>query len=304
MLSLPIFGFSASKSWIKHAVLTLAGIAILISIAVPAAAQQFPDWQSPYVNDYADLLPPEEEAEVEKLLKDYREESGVEIAVLTLTTMMDYGNWPEIEPFATGLLNQWGIGDPERNDGILILVAKDDRQMRIELGAGYPESYDYLASDVIHYYMTPDFKEGNFSKGILDGTQATIDQIAYPFNRGQEPPERQAPSGESNWPLILFFGIFAAFMGGGLLAPKISAMRFARKPCPQCGVAGMKRQRKTVQAATRSTTGRGETLVDCPHCGYHTSTPYVISTKSSSSSSSSGGFSGGSSSGGGASGRW
>ena len=77
-----------------------------------------------------------------------------------------------IESFATNLFNMWGIGDATRNDGVLILVAVQDQLVRIELGAGYDESYSDRMWVVINEHFLSDFRRGRYSQGVVSGVRA------------------------------------------------------------------------------------------------------------------------------------
>ena len=103
---------------------------------------------------------------------------GVEMTVLTIERMMDFGHPGQIEPFATRLFNTWGIGNATRNDGILVLVSRFDRMMRIELGAGYPSSRDGQMKVIIEDDFLPRFRVDDYQGGIEDGVEAIIWKIS------------------------------------------------------------------------------------------------------------------------------
>lgn len=137
-------------------------------------AQTYPDYTTTYVNDFAGLLGPASETRITDMLKSVRDDRGVEMTVVTINSRLDYGDSPSMEAFATGLFNAWGIGDAARNDGILILVIYSDREMRIELGAGYPPSFDDRVKRVIDHHFIPWFKTGDYENGIEAGVAETI----------------------------------------------------------------------------------------------------------------------------------
>ncbi len=154
----------------KHFLLTI----ILAIFPVALLAQSYPDHTSTFVNDFADLIDPETEARIVAELEAVREERGVEMTVVTIHSRKDYGNFGAIEPFATGLFNYWGVGDATRNDGIMVLVAVDDRDMRIELGDGYPDIFDDIVKRVIDHHFLPYFKNDQYAEGIENGVIETI----------------------------------------------------------------------------------------------------------------------------------
>ncbi len=264
-----------------------------------ATAQSWPVYENIYVNDYARILPEDVETRIKRQLEVLREDTGVEATVLTLNTRGGFTPTDTMEDFATGLFNEWGIGDAGRNDGILILVLRDDRQMRIELGSGYGSAFNREAQDIIDRVFLPEFRNDNYAEGIEDGTDAVIQRIARVHWNGEEPPER---SGGDGSPLGWVLGTLAVI--GGVVAAFSRKIIDRFRTCPQCGERGLHTTRHRLLAPTRSRTGKGEKVTDCPRCGYHSVVPYTIPMITSSSSSSGGSFGGGSSSGGGASGSW
>jgi uncharacterized protein len=277
----------------------------LIFTALPLHAQNYPIHETTYVNDYAQLLDETAHRDLTRMLEALREETSVEVTVLTLHTRRGFDASSSLEAFATGLFNHWGIGNAERNDGILILVISEDREMRIELGQGYDQAYNRYAQSIINTTFLPPFREGDYQTGILQGTQATLTEIARRHHAGEAALEStgNGNSGDNtgNWVSGALIAVFAGVFGLIAFGRRITD-RFRR--CPQCGNRGLSTNRKTLQSATRTRQGQGLRTITCPHCGHHDSSYYTIARRSSSRSSSGGSFGGGSSSGGGASGRW
>ncbi|WP_380052544.1 TPM domain-containing protein [Falsihalocynthiibacter sp. SS001] len=280
-------------------------VSLLLSAGIAARAQEFPVPDDPYVNDYAAMLSKETEDTLRRKLDYLKQDTGIEMSVLTITSMASFGDWEDIAEFATATFNDWGIGDPELNDGLLMMIAKNDRVFRIVVGSGYPPVYDDISEDIIQFYMEPAFKDGDFDDGVLDGAQKMIELIALRHMSGDEPPARSRR--ENHGPriaLALFTAFFGTAIAAAIFGPKISNYRFARKPCPSCGQTGMERTSATLEPATRTANGQGETTISCPNCDYQSVDSYSIPRISTRRSSGRSSFSGGSSSGGGASGRW
>ena len=126
-------------------------------ISTLALAQTFPEYERITVNDYAGLMDEAAETEIHDRLNDLRQSTGIEMTVLTIRTQADHMPDQTVEEFATALFNHWGIGDANRNDGILVLVIRDDRAMRIELGAGFERDWDRTAATVIDRSFLPAF---------------------------------------------------------------------------------------------------------------------------------------------------
>ena len=116
-----------------------------------------------------------------------------------------------IETFATLLFNQWGIGHEkingqDWNTGILLLVSKDDRKARIELGAGWRRDKDELSRQIMEYQIIPHFKDGDYSGGILAGVES-LDKMA----RGLTLPGRPSRP-RPWWQYALLIGAGALFI--------------------------------------------------------------------------------------------
>jgi uncharacterized protein len=142
----------------------------------PASATiGYPKSVDKYVNDFAQVIDAADAQRIKDMLGSVEDQTGIEVSVVTINSMQDYqGTGSTIELFATALFNTWGIGKADKNNGILLLVAVKDRKMRIELGSGYPSSYDAVSAKIISTAIVPYFKEGQYSRGIYEGTLAIV----------------------------------------------------------------------------------------------------------------------------------
>jgi uncharacterized protein len=275
---------------------------ILALLPLASLAQTLPDPQSDTVSDYADLLPPEAEARISAALAQGRADTGVHVVLVTMDKIADHGGaGTRIEDYAKRLFNQWGVGDTARDDGILVLIARGDREMRIALGSGYDSIWDNAAQRVIDRFFLPAFRRDDYIGGIEAGVPATFDLIAAPFAANQPQP----PEPPFDWASL---GLFAAF---GMIASAMLAFAARRtlvdlavgfRACPSCGKHTLSRRREVQVSATRTTAGQGIAVTQCSACDYRDSKTYAIPRQSPGGSS--GGFGGGSSSGGGATGKW
>ena len=161
---------------------------VLMFLASTATAQTYPEYRSTTVNDLAGLLDPADEAALTGQLTGLRRDTGVEMTVVTLATQADFAPGRTLEQFATGLFDHWGIGQAGRNDGVLVLILRDDRAMRVELGQAYGRDWDGAAQRVVDGQFLPAFKAGSYARGILTGSTAVIDDIILPFRAGQDAP--------------------------------------------------------------------------------------------------------------------
>lgn len=267
-----------------------------------ALAQGLPDPISDRVNDFADLLPPDVEQRISQAIQAERDATGVHVVLVTMERMSDNGGIGEpVEDYAKRLFNQWGIGDSSRNDGILILIARTDREMRIALGRAYPVIWDNAAQRVIDRYMLPEFRDDRYAEGIEAGVTATFEMIVRPFVKGQPVPEESTDV--EDWTQIGLILLFFGAVGGLAFRQRLGDLLAGFKSCPNCGQRGMTRTREILDQPGLDSAGRGLLRTHCPSCGQDYTETYRISPTRSRDSSSSG-FGGGSSSGGGASGKW
>lgn len=282
---------------------------LVLMLASPALGQDLPTPLSDTVSDFADLLPAEDEARLAARLEQTRAETGVHLVVVIMDRIGSHGGaGMRIEDYAKSLFNAWGVGDAARNDGILILVAADDRATRIALGSGYDAVYDGRAARVIDTAMLPDFREGRWVQGIEAGIQSARDRLIEPFIAGRPVTLSEGfPEPESSTPI--WAGGLAAALAALIFGGR--AIWRGRKRCPNCGAFALARQNEVLTAATRYSTGNGISHLNCRSCGFTDRKHYLIPALSGRDNDrrgggggSSGGFGGGSSSGGGATGRW
>lgn len=275
---------------------------LLILLPFGAWAQGMPQPLSDTVSDFAGVLNADEKADLTTTLKKARDETGVQIVVVVMEARASYGGAGQsIETYAKNLFNAWGVGDKTRNDGVMILVARQDREMRIALGAGYDAVYDGLAQRVIDREMLPEFRNNRYSEGIKAGTQAVIDRIARPF-ASHNPPAKQT----DYWGILGILPVlfWVVLFGGIAMRRQIGDIATGFRACPKCGQKTLSRSRMQLTSATEYSQGTGIQTTRCSNCDYKHEEPYQIARISRSSRAGGGGFGGGRSSGGGASGRW
>ena len=161
----------------RRAALTLALLLGSAAAAGMAAPQSLPKLTQP-VNDFAGVI---DAATIQELDRRIRAlETGTPthdaVVVATVKTIQPFDS---IEDYATRLFEQAGIGRRDRDNGLLILLALEDRQVRIEVGYDLEEFVtDGYAGDVIRQEMLPAFRRGDFSAGLLAGTTRIINRIA------------------------------------------------------------------------------------------------------------------------------
>ena len=190
------------------AALLLAALASLL--AIPAQAQTFPQLTGRVV-DGANIIPDDVEARLVQKLDALEKQSQRQLVVVTLADLQGY----EISDYGYQLGRNWGIGDKERNDGALLIIAPNERKLRIEVGYGLePFLTDGLSSLIIQQQIVPAFKAGNMPAGIEAGTDAIIKQLTLPPEEAAKVAEqaKAQPKAEKNHPLGVIFFIFVFFL--------------------------------------------------------------------------------------------
>lgn len=162
-------------------------ILALLSIAAPCAADvTYPAriGEREFILDEADLIDEADEDVIRRLCDALLTDRQIPIIIVTIRAQSEYGaGGQSIERYAHDLFDEWGIGSPEYNYGVLLLVAKKDRKARIELGADWGREHDDAAQKVMDRMIITNFKKGEFSTGILAGVHG-LDKMA----RGEDFP--------------------------------------------------------------------------------------------------------------------
>jgi uncharacterized protein len=150
--------------------------ALLLAFASAAHAQDYPPRPDGPVYDGANILSPETEAKLDGELRTYNAQTGRAIIVATVPSL----GGASIETYATTLYtDKWGIGGKDRDAGLLLLIAPNERKMRIEVGYGLHGWFGgIMAGRVINDVIAPRFKEGNFDAGVTDGVAAILAHLA------------------------------------------------------------------------------------------------------------------------------
>ena len=186
---------------------------VLLLFAAPAAAQDFPELTGRVV-DAADLLPPAEEAALTRKLEALEQASS---RLLVVATVPDLQGYP-IEDYCYQLGRHWGIGQREANNGVILLVAPNERRVRIEVGYGLePIVTDALSHQIIQNEILPRFKADDYPGGIAAGADALIAQLQAPpevaEQRALEASARQQADEESgSFGVLIFWGVVLLFI--------------------------------------------------------------------------------------------
>jgi len=140
---------------------------------------EIPDKPSGRVNDYANIFSQDFILSMENRLNNYDEKTGNEIVIVVIPSL----DGENLESFSIKLAEKWKIGKKGKDNGVIILVAFEDRKIRIEVGYGLEDRLtDAISSIIIRNYIAPNFREGNYDKGIL----IAVDKIMSVLSDGGE----------------------------------------------------------------------------------------------------------------------
>ncbi|MWV27636.1 methanol dehydrogenase [Erythrobacter sp. GH3-10] len=188
--------------------------------SLAAAQPVFPERGTSPVVDGADIIDPATEARLTQQLDDFEERNQRQFVVATVPTLDGY----DIADYGYQLGREWGLGDAENNDGIILLVAPNERKMRVEVGYGLEAIIpDGLAYEYVEG-MKPYFRDGNYSAGIEWGADQIIQQLELPPEEAaqvaQQATQQRAsgggfPIGTLIWLGFIFFFFILPMIGGG-----------------------------------------------------------------------------------------
>jgi len=198
----------------------ILALILFFTPALQADEPALPDYRG-YTNDFAAILDMETVAAIDSICRQVEEKTTAQIAVVTVATTAPL----TVERYAVSLFEKWGIGLKDKDNGLLILMAVNDKKVRIETGYGLEGALpDAFCSQIVYQVMVPAFKQGDFQTGLILGTIAVAESIAREYNVDlvfdENMPEAAAASkksqaGKALLYLILFILMFG--MRSGLL---------------------------------------------------------------------------------------
>jgi uncharacterized protein len=198
----------------RIALVLLCQLLVAVLPASLVAAQPAPPALTDTVNDFAHIVDGSSRGELDRRIRALRQATGDTIVVATVPTFKPYGS---IDEYAVKMFENGGrgIGDKDKHNGLLIVVAVQDRALRLEVGYGLedivPDGFAGEVRDIIR----PQFREGRYGPGLLSGTTALINRIAekrgvaVPEVPVDRPPQAQRRRG---FPIGLLFWIVLAII--------------------------------------------------------------------------------------------
>jgi uncharacterized protein len=185
-------------------------VALVVTVFLglnPALAQTFPQLTGRVI-DAANLLKPEERVALEAKLKAHEDKTTDQVVVATLRSLEGY----EIEDYANGLFRHWQLGQKGKDNGALLLVAPQERKVRIEVGYGLEGALtDALSKVIITTAIAPQFQKGNFTGGIDAGVDAMLSILTGDAEEWHRRAEVREDSSTSIDPIIAFVILLILF---------------------------------------------------------------------------------------------
>jgi len=185
-----------------HAKRLALGLVALLFMAVLGLAATMPALTGRIV-DQANVISAETRLAIEPKLGELESKSGIQLVVATVASL----DGQEVEPYANALFRNWKLGEKTKNNGVLLLVAPNERRVRIEVGYGLEGTLtDALSKVIITNAIAPRFKAGDFADGVTRGVDDIITVLTTDASEWQKRPSlrldnQQAPD-PASWLLI------------------------------------------------------------------------------------------------------
>ena len=191
--------------------------ALLVWAALALAAPTFPELTGRIV-DAADVIPQATRAALEPKLESLETKSGIQLVVATVKSL----DGQAIEPYANELFRHWKLGEATKNNGVLLLIAPNERKVRIEVGYGLEGTLtDALSKIVIANAMAPRFKAGDFGGGVERGVDDIITILTTDAAEWQKRPQiREEPGAFDQLLPLLIFGLVIFIILRSMAGPR------------------------------------------------------------------------------------
>ncbi|MBZ5535243.1 MAG: TPM domain-containing protein [Acidobacteriia bacterium] len=218
------FAQSGGMKWIVRLSIVFLLVAGLLVPVIQYTAQ-IPLKPQGYVSDFANMLSPSARQQIEQLAVQLEREQRTELAVVTVPSI---GN-RAVQDYAIDLFAQWGIGKKGVDNGLLLLVAKNDRQMWIEVGYGLEDKVPDATASEIYRVIRDRFRQGDYDGGMITGVQMLASAVGgtlkVPPPRRSGTQRSRGGSGLGIWVLFGFLILFGLLKSIGRAAMGRPAVR-------------------------------------------------------------------------------
>ena len=184
-------------------------------------ADDFPARSNTLVTDYTSTLNDGERTSLEQKLVAFNDSTSTQIAIVILRSAGSY----DISDYSVQLFNKWGIGQEKKNNGVLILVAKEDHKMWITTGHGIEGVLpDVVCKRIITRDITPNFKAGNYYAGLDQATNSIMSIVKGEFS-ADDYLKRQKPQRIPWFGFFIFFFVFLIVIFSKMSSTRTYAMK-------------------------------------------------------------------------------
>lgn len=203
-----------------EAISCMIGAALLMMILFlisPAHALDVPKLTG-YVNDYGSMISPQAKATLEQELRAFEQSDSTQIVIVTIPSLQG----EVLEQFSLKVAEAWKIGQKGKDNGIIFLVSKEDRKLRVEVGRGLEGKLtDLMAGRIIDLVVKPRFKRGDFDGGFITGVHSLIDATRGEFKADPGATKRSSKKSGGLPQLVTFimFGAIALLVLGSFSRP-------------------------------------------------------------------------------------
>ena len=187
--------------------------AVLVFSALSVYAFDVPKLTG-YVNDYGNMLSPQAKATLDQELRAFEKSDSTQLVIVTIPSLQG----EVLEEFSLKVAEAWKIGQKGKDNGIIFLVSKEDRKLRVEVGRGLEGKLtDLMAGRIIDLVVKPRFKRGDFDGGFITGAHALIDATRGEFKADQQAGKRQGAKSSQGisrlFTFVIFLGIALLMLG-------------------------------------------------------------------------------------------
>lgn len=188
----------------------LYSLLLLLTLAAPCPGAEVPPLRS-YVNDYASLLSPRAVQGLEQELAAFERSDSTQIVVLTIPSLQG----EDLEGYSIKVVEQWKLGQKGKDNGALLLVARDERKIRIEVGRGLEGRLtDLVSGRIIRNEISPAFKRGDLDGGIAAGVHAIMATVRGEYQAQPRDIRHGRRGANPIFTLLVFVLVASVFLGG------------------------------------------------------------------------------------------
>lgn len=194
----------------RKAVFLAVALLLTVILGSLAWAAEVPPLRG-YVNDYASMLSPSAAQQLEQELASFERSDSTQIAVLTIPSL----EGQDLESYSIGVVEKWQLGQKGKDNGALLLIVKNDRKIRIEVGRGLEGKLtDLVSGRIIRNEISPAFKRGDIDGGVIAGVNAIMATVRGEYTAQPRDIRHGKRGANPIFTLLVFVAVAAVFLGG------------------------------------------------------------------------------------------